>query len=124
MGMEVIAHTVITVISTRGMATIPMVTSSMEDPVEIIQMGITVETMPVTMGVTHTPMEIMASTDTIQETCPLSPATSVRSLDTIPLNVQRISLLIPPNQFISTTIKRETAADPTNPGHRINQFSG
>ncbi|KAK1618152.1 hypothetical protein QYE76_023669 [Lolium multiflorum] len=44
MGMEVIAHS-ITVISTRGMATISMVTSSMEDPGEIIPMGITVDTM-------------------------------------------------------------------------------
>jgi hypothetical protein len=101
MGMEVIAHTGITVISTRGMATISMVTSSMEDPGEIIPMGITVEKMAVTMGVTHTPMEIMASTDTIQKTCPILPATSVRRLGTFPLIARRISPLKLPKQIHS-----------------------
>jgi hypothetical protein len=102
MGMEVIAHTGIIVISTRGMAIISMVTSSMEDPGEIIPMGTTVETMAVTMG-------IMANTDTIQETCPLSHATSVRSLDTILLTVRRISLLKLPNPIPSRRDRRTTS---------------
>jgi hypothetical protein len=85
-----------------------MVMGTMKDSRETIPMVIKMETMAVTMEVTDTTMEIMANTATIQGTCPISPASSVRRPDTLPMTVRRISLLMPPNLIHSRRDKRTT----------------
>jgi hypothetical protein len=91
------------------MATTLMVTCSMEDSGETILMVITMEIMAGTMGEMDTTMETTASTVTTQETCPTSPATSARILDTLRINAQRKGLMRLPNPIHSRRDKRITS---------------